>query len=273
MTSVLEWIFNELDKDKSGFIEGTEINMVHHLLGFGHPGSDMGALFQDLCAQADSNKDGKISKDEFVAWMTGEKSPIGGLYENAVGLKNEIAHKMNIWNANQQAADAVVDDVEEIPLDGNAPAAKATAKVSKEQLDKLKQRFNELDADRNGQLSKAESVHFIPCLTKSRAPAAANLRLCCAHVCLTVGDFLLIDGEDLEKLWKAADSDGDGAVTFDEVRELVSMQGPLGYASCCLACYIYRRTRTFPDRDSRSQFEKQIEREASNRWWAMVATV
>jgi len=130
-------------------------------------------------------------------------------------LKNELASKKAQWEALRYAAAEPDVELEEECLDGSsaaaaivralieralaatgsaaaAPAVAAVAAsaltISKEQRAELEKRFKGLDADGNGEITKAEVV-----------------------------DALLLDDEsELDQLWASADADGDGKITFEE---------------------------------------------------------
>ena len=206
LKGLLEWGFvNVLDVDKSGFIEQREAGMVAKYLGLGGPGKDVTALWQDMLKDMDSDGDGKISRDEYVAFMAKkfEMYADGGV-ERATNLKQELADKKNQQAHLLAAVEAELDDVEEMDLDGNvvapaappappAPLAEVAEDAAKKpaiapaKLKELKALFERLDEDKSGQLSKDE-----------------------------IQDCLLLDDETLASLWAKADTDGDGQVTFDE---------------------------------------------------------
>eukprot|EP00964_Phaeocystis_antarctica_P127721 scaffold91434_cov75-Phaeocystis_antarctica.AAC.1 len=54
-------MFNCIDADKSGEIDSTELML--HLLGLGQEHESVSALFKEL----DTDGDGKISREEFIA--------------------------------------------------------------------------------------------------------------------------------------------------------------------------------------------------------------
>ena len=200
--AALEWGFEHvLDADSSGFIEMKEGLMVAKYLGLSGENADVAAVWKGMLADMDTDGDGKISKEEYVVYMAGKYC---GRLELAQQLKAELQHKQNAHATLQTAAAATVEDVEEIALDGSAEAAaepavdvvaaEASPAVKQPVLTdakraELEKKFQLLDADRNGTLSKEE-----------------------------VAEAMLMEECDkaLEELWKAADVDGDGQVTLEE---------------------------------------------------------
>eukprot|EP00831_Metopus_contortus_P039515 TRINITY_DN3096_c0_g1_i4.p1 TRINITY_DN3096_c0_g1~~TRINITY_DN3096_c0_g1_i4.p1 ORF type:complete len:603 (+),score=112.24 TRINITY_DN3096_c0_g1_i4:108-1916(+) len=79
LVKLIASVFNEFDKDKSGYIELKEIKEVAKELGTEIPESEAEEIIQEL----DINKDGKISMEEFVEfWKTGRQgrsSKMGGI--------------------------------------------------------------------------------------------------------------------------------------------------------------------------------------------------
>ena len=194
----LEWTFdNILDDDKSGFIEKREAAKVAKCLGLGffseHAGdavADIDAFWQAML-KLDTDGDGKISRMEYCTYL--ENHSIFSR-EHARNLKFEMDLKNNQAKALQQMADAVVDDLDTEDMDGNVieavpkPAAPAP-KITDAKRKALEAKFKEMDGDGNGQLAKAE-----------------------------IADVLLLDEDDpiLVELWKVADKDGDGSITWEE---------------------------------------------------------
>ena len=200
--AALEWGFEHvLDADGSGFIEMKEGLMVAKYLGLTGQDADVSAVWNGMLSDMDTDGDGKISKEEYVVYMAQKYC---GRLELAQQLKAELQHKHNAHATLQTAAATTVDDVEEIALDGSggaepaaaeagaaeaeAPAAKQPV-LSESKRASLEKRFQLLDADRNGMLTKDE-----------------------------VAEAMLMEEGDaaLEELWKAADADGDGQVSLAE---------------------------------------------------------
>ena len=203
MRVLLEWVFdNGLDEDKSGFIEQKEANRVAKYCGMGGVNGDITALWNKML-EMDTDGDGKISKEEYVTFMA---TSLHGSVAAARDLKDRVDSKLNQQAALSAAyaADAGLDDLEEVALDGSAPAPPppppppaekpaepAGPTFSEAKLKELKKKFDELDEDKNGQLTKAE-----------------------------VAEALLLEEDEpaMVELWKKADTDGDGHITFDEFK-------------------------------------------------------
>jgi len=65
IVAALKRLFDEFDKDKSGFITSDELRSLIEEAGFGEEVSE--AEIKDLIARVDTNGDGKVSFDEFLA--------------------------------------------------------------------------------------------------------------------------------------------------------------------------------------------------------------
>jgi len=203
----LEWIFGHvLDEDKSGFIEQREAAWVAKALGYGKgERGDVNVVWSQMMTDMDSNKDGKISADEFVIFMADKYCTRPEL---AAMLKDELTNKKSQRDALMAAYAAPDDDLEEETLlDDSAAAAEPAAPppapaappsdflkrpsaLSDAKRKELERRFRELDEDLSGTLTRSE-----------------------------VADVLLLDeGADatLDEVWKVADTDSDGSITFTE---------------------------------------------------------
>ena len=93
----LEWVFDQLDDDGSGFIEEREGLRIGKWLG-GCSG-DLSAFWLKMKADMDSDGDGKISKQEFVTWMAKNtcSDPV-----TALRLKEEVQSKLSQAHLQQQ---------------------------------------------------------------------------------------------------------------------------------------------------------------------------
>merc|ERR1712196_753718 len=137
-----------------------------------------------------------ISMEEFVIFMA--KKYLGRA-ELAEEFKYEVGLKKNQQDALKAAYNTTddLDDLEEVAIDGSAAAAASTPApstskapvLSEDKRKELKAKFDAMDDDGNGMLSKAE-----------------------------IAEVMLVDEGDatLDAIWKKADADGDGKVTFDE---------------------------------------------------------
>ena len=90
---LLEWVFeNALDEDKSGFIEEREANRVAKYCGYGGPDGDITALWTTMLSEMDSDGDQRISKEEYVVFMS---KSLEGSVAAARNLKDEVDAKLN----------------------------------------------------------------------------------------------------------------------------------------------------------------------------------
>ena len=93
MRLLLEWVFeNALDEDKSGFIEEREANRVAKYCGYGGPAGDITALWTKMLREMDTDGDGRISKEEYVVFMS---KSLDGSVAAARNLKDEVDAKLN----------------------------------------------------------------------------------------------------------------------------------------------------------------------------------
>lgn len=185
----LAWIFNAiLDEDRSGFIEKREANMIAKYTGDGRGIEE----FWTEMLKMDTDGDGKISCDEYCTFMKDNKI---FSKEQAQELKRVMSDKQNQHKALAAAATATVeDDLDTEDMEGNvvvAATVSATpvAKIDETRKKALEAKFKELDEDGSGTLTKAE-----------------------------IGEVLMLEEGDkiLEELWKAADKDNDGSISWDE---------------------------------------------------------
>jgi len=177
----LEWVFNALDSDGSGYIERQEGLITAKYLG----AADKGEYWDMMLKEMDSDGDGKISKEEYVLWMFEKKAMRRELAEQ---LKEEIALKLNQHKALAAAASAPVDDldIEEIPMDGSVAVAAPAAPAGKGLA--LQAKFKALDLDGDGSITKEELQDFHAMLSE----------------------------DQIAKLFAKADKDGSNSITFDE---------------------------------------------------------
>ena len=93
MRLLLEWVFeNALDEDKSGFIEEREANRVAKYCGYGGPDGDITALWTTMLREMDTDGDQRISKEEYVVFMS---KSLDGSVAAARNLKDEVDAKLN----------------------------------------------------------------------------------------------------------------------------------------------------------------------------------
>jgi Ca2+-binding EF-hand superfamily protein len=64
--AALEWTFNLLDTDASGFIEKAEGLMIGKYMG----ARDLAAFWENMNADMDVDDDGRVSMREYVSWVS-----------------------------------------------------------------------------------------------------------------------------------------------------------------------------------------------------------
>ena len=105
----LEWVFDFLDEDLSGFIEEKEGLMCAKYTMPPGSNADCGGAWQKMKDDMDSDGDGKISKDEFVQWMAANRCTSAAFAQQ---FKAEISDKVN----QHRAMAAAYDDDFQLPL-------------------------------------------------------------------------------------------------------------------------------------------------------------
>jgi Ca2+-binding EF-hand superfamily protein len=72
---ILVKFVHDFDKDKDGYISAEEFKYVLETVEIHDPSVKTGPVsFQDLLREADTNKDGKISIAEMVAWLMSKRT-------------------------------------------------------------------------------------------------------------------------------------------------------------------------------------------------------
>ncbi len=79
----MQKVFAEFDKDKSGFIDMNELNLVAKELGRPMDADELEECLKDL----DMNKDGKISYDEFKKWWLSGRQGLSPFMRRLLGFK------------------------------------------------------------------------------------------------------------------------------------------------------------------------------------------
>ena len=186
----LTWCFQRVDSDSSGFIEQTEGLLLARYSGI--PQSGLDGYWKKMLEDMDTDGDGKISLDEFVTWMAKNKTISKELADS---YKQELDQKLNQHAfMKEQAARAMdLDDLEEVALDGSVAAKPAAPAMTAAKAKELRAKFKELDVDNDGTVTKAELEGFL----------------------------VLMDEEMLEQLFKKADEDGSGSISFEEFCNVV----------------------------------------------------
>lgn len=88
--AILEWCFDELDTDESGFIEDAEGLKLAKYMG----ATEYAAAWQAMKAEMDTDGDGKVSLEEYVDWMM-RRSGRCSTVQQAQQLKAELQLKMS----------------------------------------------------------------------------------------------------------------------------------------------------------------------------------
>ena len=186
MRAPLEWVFEQLDDDGSGFIEEREGLKVGKWLGGG--GGDLLAFWTKMKADMDTDGDEKISKEEFVTWM-GTK---GCLHPTAaLQLKDEVQSKLNQAKLQQPYPKRLIPSISAI---AGKDEVCSTLGLAPEEYDEMRADFDAMDADRSGVVDKSEIAESLKKERGGQAPSA----------------------EDVAGMLAMLDMDGDGKVTFIE---------------------------------------------------------
>mmetsp|Transcript_12491 Transcript_12491/g.18675 ORF Transcript_12491/g.18675 Transcript_12491/m.18675 type:complete len:907 (-) Transcript_12491:83-2803(-) len=135
-------MFREIDRDGSGFIDPQELKEIATRLGNPLDDKQLKELFRTI----DTDKNGKISADEFVAWINAEQS------------KNDVKRYLH-------ATATVI--FEEIDTDQSGFLDKAelkavTVRLGEDFTDKeIKKIFKEMDTDKDGKISLQEFIAWM----------------------------------------------------------------------------------------------------------------
>lgn len=190
---LLTKVFKLMDSDNDGHLDEREGWAIGRALG--GSGADARTWWTTILA-ADTDKSGTIELNE---WLEFNKAAYAG--KEAAGLvelqvmhdrleESQSRRKQQISLA--LAADAPVEDaLEEIDLDGSTAAPPpAEARLEPATKDALRARFEAMDTDGDGVVTREELGDL--------------------------DDLLGLDEAQVEALFKQADKDGSGSISFDE---------------------------------------------------------
>lgn len=135
-------MFRVIDKDGSGFIDSQELKEVAKQLGTPLSDKQINEVFQEI----DTDKNGKISADEFVAWINAQQS------------KNDAKQYLN---ATATVIFEEIDTDQSGFLDQDELKA-VTVRLGEDYTDKeVGKIFKEMDTDKDGKISLEEFINWL----------------------------------------------------------------------------------------------------------------